>query len=405
MALEWTDLVDGQSKLYVKPINDIAHAVQADETELAKKYEMPSDGLPGSQIKTGTVGYGKLASDAKEVIEAAGEQYLPALAHEFAAENGYKAGDYATRGGYLWRFTAEHAADEPWTGDDVEKIGDEGDAVCDDLVGRYRKPPGGVPLADLAADVQEFVFGAYPTDGAADVTGFKTTLGADGLPVKAATVKQTAGTPTTWTIRRIGKNHFDRNAVTFKIGYLLNGSGEESANSSYMYSETYIPVLPNTEYVFSGIYPTGNTGTGAPVSCYRADKSFIERKSSGINTNPQFKTPPDCCYIRFNCPAARAGSGTMYSGNKIADDIDIQIEIGTVATAPAAYTQQDYTVPVTALDTPTAPTETPNTLLGDNVFLLLEQADAAATMDIATRLDPTLAYNQLRAAIVASGAT
>ena len=253
---------------------------------------------------------------------------------------------------------------------------------------------------------------AFATDGVSDALAFHTALGADGIPLKSATVTHTAGSvPTTWTIRRHGKNYFDRNNVTFKIGYLLNTSGNESPNSSYMYSETYIPVLPNTEYIFSGIYPPGSTGTGAPVSCYRADKSFIERKISGTANNPHITTPADCYYIRFNCPSARQNGVAMYSGNKIASDVNIQIEVGATETDYEAYTQEDTTVTVTALNAPTAPTTLPTTALGENVFALFPTGaldndtaiSVTATMDLTVRLDPTLAYNSIKAAIVAAG--
>ena len=250
-----------------------------------------------------------------------------------------------------------------------------------------------------AAQAEANKYAAFATDGATGVLGFKTTLGSDGIPVKVATVTQTSGMPTTWTLRRIGKNLFDKVNVVCENGLFLGSDGSETHGSAnYSATVSYIPIVPGARIVASGLADALG-GSTCTVSLYDAAKNFIERKTGwGSGKDPFFTAPSNARYMRFNVANGMVPVGTT----RINQSLNVQFEIvddpaatAAAATAYAAYEKTDYAVTVTALDAPTSPTETPTTLLGDNVFLLLGQADAA-TMDITARLDPTLIYNSLK---------
>lgn len=123
-----------------------------------------------------------------------------------------------------------------------------------------------------------------------------------------------------------GKNLFDKNSVVFAVG-LINASGAVDASITYyVHTETYIPVRPNTSYVFSGTI-VGNDRSNS-VAFYTQEKKFISRYASGVaGQNSIFVTPAGCYYIRFN-------ASTTY------DPDTIQLEANTVATEYAPYTAQ-----------------------------------------------------------------
>lgn len=124
----------------------------------------------------------------------------------------------------------------------------------------------------------------------------------------------------------VGKNLFDKDNVAFAVG-LINASGTvDTSITYYMHTETYIPVRPNTAYVFSGDIVTSDRSNS--VAFYDRDKAFIERYASGVaGQNSQFTTPAGCYYIRFN-------AATSYDADTI------QLEVGDIATAYEAYTAQ-----------------------------------------------------------------
>ena len=239
----------------------------------------------------------------------------------------------------------------------------------------------------------------YPTESVTNVFGFRTTNGAGNVPVVSCSATATSGVvPATLTLRRQGKNQFDKTAILFKKGYALNATGGENQNSSYAYSTTYIPVLPDTRYVGSGFRDRESnysllSGTYATVHFYDADKVWIGRDYAfGANNNPYFTTPNNAYYVRININngliqdsgVLRDTVSYIEEGVATTYNVRLQLEITddpTATTVPATtdeayyeeYTKHDYRVEITALNTPTAPTSRVSTQLGENVFFIFPQ--------------------------------
>ena len=91
------------------------------------------------------------------------------------------------------------------------------------------------------------------------------------------------------------KNMFNYNSS--KFGYVLGGSGAESASSGFLISD-YIPVTPNTIYTISRVF---NNVSGAEntmrIGYYQQNKTFIDRPASSDNPYT-ITTPSNCYYVR-----------------------------------------------------------------------------------------------------------
>lgn len=270
-----------------------------------------------------------------------------------------------------------------------------------------------------AAQAEANKYAAFATEGATAITRFRTLLGADGLPIKAATVKQTAGdVPATWVIRRCGKNLFDADACVFrKAAYINSSTGLIEVNSSSSDSaacETYIPVVPGARIVSQGIKRSGSN-IWYRIAFYDSKKAFISpiKYSAGINKDYNVTAPDNAYFMRFCCYNYAIPDGNT----KMPASRNVQFEIlddpaATVddKTAYETYNGEDTLVTVTALDTPTAPATMPTTALGQNIISLFPQGSlsdanptsaidlitAEATMDVTYRLDPTLVYESLK---------
>lgn len=288
-----------------------------------------------------------------------------------------------------------------------------------------------------AAAAEAHKYDAFATEGVSSATRFRTTLGADSIPTKTALITQTAGNvPMNWTLRRQGKNQFDAATVLWKKGYNISTNGTEAVNSAYAYTLPLIPVIPGARYVASGFRDRAtNTpllaGTYCTMCYYDSTGTFRARYGLyGANENPYFTAPSiangddyDCCFVRMYCNTGLISAVTNKLANVVAIsnvqyEVKIQFEIvddpsatAAAATAYEPFAGVDYAVPITALNTPTAPTDTVTTALGQNVFSLIHASlpavgssfSATAEMNLRARLDPTLVYNQLKAAIVAAG--
>lgn len=139
--------------------------------------------------------------------------------------------------------------------------------------------------------------------------------------------------------RRIGKNLFDPDTA-FTNNMMINSSGEEVSSPYYMHSD-YIPVQPNTTYSLSGV-ATPTSSTYVPISCYSADKTFLGRITSAMDTDPIFTTPEECYYIRFNASESRYSSGKIafsYTLKGVKYNLPVQLERGGEATAYEEYTE------------------------------------------------------------------
>lgn len=98
-----------------------------------------------------------------------------------------------------------------------------------------------------------------------------------------------------------GKNIFDVANITTTSGKYLNiGSGGESTNVAYLYTNEYISVKPSTTYYTNSWLKTNDAQYNLIIlTCfYDIHKTFI---SGDSGANLSFTTPANCYYIRFSC--------------------------------------------------------------------------------------------------------
>lgn len=115
--------------------------------------------------------------------------------------------------------------------------------------------------------------------------------------------------------KKLGKNLFNK---TIRIlGKYISAADGGLYTSSLSDSSDYIPVVGNTNYVFSGFIDL----TGRDCAFYNSSKVYISGATNIVNKS--VKTPINAAYIRFTLPKS---------------DVDtIQLELGTVATAYEPY--------------------------------------------------------------------
>ena len=113
------------------------------------------------------------------------------------------------------------------------------------------------------------------------------------------------------------KNMFNYNSS--KFGYVLGGSGAESASSGFLISD-YIPVTPNTIYTISRVF---NNVSGAEntmrIGYYQQNKTFIDRPASSDNPYT-ITTPSNCYYVRLSY---------QYQSQGQTSNDKVQIEVGS----------------------------------------------------------------------------
>ena len=99
-------------------------------------------------------------------------------------------------------------------------------------------------------------------------------------------------------------NIFDQANFTVTEGKYLNpSSGNEGTNASYCYTNEYIPIEPNTQYIGSSWKKSDNTRVGyyAELTCYyNADKEFISGTTVPVANMGVFTTPDNAYYMRFS---------------------------------------------------------------------------------------------------------
>lgn len=135
----------------------------------------------------------------------------------------------------------------------------------------------------------------------------------DNLAVSSEKLANAAVLPDKTNFLQIGKNKFNKNAVT--TGYYCSNTGAISANATYDLSD-YIPVIAGTEYVCNG--------SGIRFSCYF--DSNLNVVAGGSNANITTFTPPvGVAYVRVS----------MYHS-----DLSLfQLEIGST---PTTYQKYQY---------------------------------------------------------------
>ena len=256
---------------------------------------------------------------------------------------------------------------------------------------------------ELLNDLNTHRYDAFASETQSGESILHTDIGADGVPIKKASVTVTGGSGTV-VLRHLGKNLFDKNGVTFVRGKRIKTDGTIEDSAVYAYSDVFIPVQPNTTYKFSGFFPP-NDETTLYIAFYTEPNltAFTRRLTGGVQVNPSFTTAANERYIVLmaaNTKIRAAAPHTLLATyNNTA-----QLERGSAATTFAPYSAQDVTIPVDGAGTYT-PDSLPWTVLGDNTFLLLPGEGITAKMSVTYRCDPTLAYDKLKAAIVAAGTT
>lgn len=140
--------------------------------------------------------------------------------------------------------------------------------------------------------------------------------GADDVPIKTATfdIAPTLDGVSSVNVVRTGKNLFT--SVGSETDKFVNTSGAIQATSGWMASD-YIEVPSNATLYFN---PNSTSGGTAKHAFYDSTKTFISYVDSGAGS---FTTPSNCKYMRFSYRSAST---------------DIQLEVGSSATAYTAYT-------------------------------------------------------------------
>ena len=125
---------------------------------------------------------------------------------------------------------------------------------------------------------------------------------------------------TTEKVEVTGKNLY--NSATRTTGYYISASGVPTENSGSYYS-ALIPVIPNTNYVYSGVAAGGNKRLHA----YDSNGDWIEQINYASTTSGQSftvtgTTPNNCKYVRLSGAIA---------------DTNVQLELGSTATTYEPY--------------------------------------------------------------------
>lgn len=120
-------------------------------------------------------------------------------------------------------------------------------------------------------------------------------------PIQTVTGQQTISINGTDFPINLGKNLFDKDAVT--TGVYINSSGATSPGNNYAASD-YIPVVPNAKYYYSG--STNLVGNAARLAWYKADKTFISASTYGYEG--ELTAPTDAFFFRTSI-RINTGSG------------------------------------------------------------------------------------------------
>ena len=187
-------------------------------------------------------------------------------------------------------------------------------------------PEAVTTVQDRAVTVQKLASDVFDTIGirrSASGNVVTMTDAAQNAPVKSIValiepLQTGSGDPTPsnirpltgWTSCRVyktGKNLFSESDANWKNNYLINSSGDETSNSSYKYSQTYIRCKPSTLYNIQ-INKGTSTSVAVSVAYYDANRKFISRYvavsstgSTGI-LNGNFTTPAGAAMLRINVP-------------------------------------------------------------------------------------------------------
>lgn len=265
-------------------------------------------------------------------------------------------------------------------------------------------------------EINKAILNLYPKDSqSGNMVAYNE---AEAMPLTEFVIENIADNfssyPKIINVYRCGKNLLDPDPSKYKKDYVISGDNGEIVESAAGYAccVDYIPVLPNTDYVFSGNIITSSKINS--VAFYDEKHNFIKRITPPAGERAQFETSYNCRFIRFN-----------FTGNRInlLEDGKAMLEVGKVATEYEPYNVDIFKVnmgafiPYVKVDvlngkaydkdgkeysfTPVAIT----TKSGANHFYtanVLKKKDDDVMLDTirATMyLNPTTAYNKLKAAI------
>lgn len=140
------------------------------------------------------------------------------------------------------------------------------------------------------------------------------------------------------TVTVVGKNLFNSN-LTMVQGFVGNDGAINPSSTTSIMANEYIPVAENTDYIFSWTEVT--TGSSVRnIAFYDSSKTFISRVQNNPTASPYtITTPAGCAYIMFNFYNANG----MSASNSLSSYLtDIQLELGSTATAYAPYHATSY---------------------------------------------------------------
>ena len=129
-----------------------------------------------------------------------------------------------------------------------------------------------------------------------------------------------------------GRNLWDE---VWKVGTISSSSGNNEGSTAAIYSENYIPIIPNSTYIF--VYVGSAKFENVKTRFYDYNKNYIgynDKDGQTVYPNKKFITPSDAFYVRFTLPPSY--------GNAYKNDIAL---IAGSSGAYAPYHSNVYQIP------------------------------------------------------------
>ena len=134
-------------------------------------------------------------------------------------------------------------------------------------------------------------------------------------------------------IKRVGKNLFNQDEVSFASG-ILDDNGNPVSSSTSHYTQNFYKVIPNNTYSLSGTLQKSSSNDAYRIYFYDGSKNWISRTNTITSPTYTFVIPENCHYIRIQVLA----SLTLKTD-------DVQLENGLV-TDYEAYKEKTITFPL-----------------------------------------------------------
>ena len=129
-----------------------------------------------------------------------------------------------------------------------------------------------------------------------------------------------------------GRNLWDE---VWEVGTISSSSGNNEGSTATIYSENYIPIIPNSTYIF--VYVGSAKFENVKTRFYDHSKKYIgynDNNGQTVYPNKSFITPSNAFYVRFTLPP---DYGNVYKN-------DIALIAGSSGTY-APYYQTGYPIP------------------------------------------------------------